>query len=89
MVGGLERKQQDRVAGLVGAADERFGGIEQATVRRVEPGLRDRAGRVDRAAEVGEASRRRGAEGGPVLQAHPGLGDDPEDPFRPEQHAVG
>ena len=88
MVGRLEGQHHDgdravRRAGIIGLRR-----IEDAAVRRIESGLRDRAHRARGGEEILEAHRAAGAEGRPVLQPHPGLRDDAEDAFRADHHAV-
>ncbi len=88
MVGGLERQHHDgdravRRAGVVG-----LGRIEDAAVRRIEAGLRDRAHRACGGEKVLEMHRAAGAAGRPVLQPHPGLRDHAEDALGTDHHAV-
>ena len=89
MVGRLERDEQERVALVVGAGELRLERIEQAAVGGVETRLRDRARGLGAAEKGGEAGRDRRPVRGPVLEAHPRLGDDAERALRAEQHPVG
>ena len=66
-----------------------FVGIEDAAVRRIEPGLRDRADGAGGGEEILEADRRAGAKARAVLQPHPCLGDDAENALRADEQAIG
>jgi hypothetical protein len=88
VVGGFEREEQQRFAGIVGPRQPGLDRIEEPAVRGVQAGLGDGARGVDCAFERAEARRRRCAERRPVLQAHPRLGDHSEDALGAEQRAV-
>ena len=89
VIGRLERQHHDgdRAVGRAGVVG--LGRIEDAAIRRIEPGLRDRAHGARGGEEVLEAHRAAGAERRAVLQPHPGLRDDAENAFRADHHAVG
>ena len=89
MVGRLEGQHQHGSLALVGAGVGRLARIEQAAVGRKEAGLRDCANRLGAGNKIGKRDRRAGAKLRPILQAHPGLGDDAENPLGADEHAVG
>ena len=76
----------DRAIGRAGVVG--LGRIEDAAVRRVEAGLRDRAHGARRGEEVVEAHRAAVTEFRAILQAHPRLRDDAENSFRTDHQAV-
>ena len=73
VVGGFERQHQQRIAAVVDAVGAALLGVDQAQVRRVEPGLRDRAHRARAGQEIVERERRAGAEAsaGPAAASRP------------------
>src|SRR5262249_24383049 len=63
-------------------------GIEQATVRRIQSGLAERAYCRRARREVAEAHRRRCPQARSVLEAHPRFGDHAEDAFGAEEQPI-
>src|SRR6516165_6062600 len=89
MIARFKGQHHDRRTAIAGAGVLGFRGIEDATVRGKEPGLRDGAKRARRRKEILEAHRAAGAKAGPVLKPHPGFGDDAENALRSQQEAIG
>ncbi len=89
VVARFEGEHHDRGAAVAGAGVVRLLRIEDAAVRRIEAGLRDRPDRARGGEEIGKADGAAGAKARPVLQPHPGLGDDAENAFRADEQAVG
>ncbi len=71
------------------AVERRLALVEKPAIAGIEPGLRKRSNRLDRAPEVGEVGRGRRAELRSRPNPHPGLGDDAEDPFGAQHPSVG
>ena len=76
----------DRAVGRTGV--ERFCRVEDAAVRRIKPGLRDRANRARGSEEILEAHRAARAKLRAILQPHPRLRDDTEK-FLPSRSSCG
>ena len=89
MVAGLEGKHHDRDTAVGSAGVERLLGVEDAAIRRIKPGLRDRPQGPGRREEIRELDRAAGAEFRPILQPHPGLRDDAQNALRADQQTVG
>ena len=89
VVGRLEPEHEQRVRAVAGAGHLGLAGVDQAAVRRVQPGLRQRPDRLRPGRELGEPDRGRGATGRARADPHPRLGDHPERAFRADQHPVG
>ena len=89
VIGRLERQHHDGDRAVRGARVVGLGRIENAAVRRIEPGLRDGAHRARGGEEVLEAHRAAVAKRRAILQPHPGLRDDAENAFRADHHAIG
>ena len=89
VIGGFEGKDHDRVAAVARPGLVGLRGIEDPAVRRIESGLRDHAHRPRGGEEVAETDGGAGAKARPVLQSHPGLGDDAENALRADEEAIG
>ena len=89
MVGGFEGDDQHALLIGVDAIGAGLVIVDDAQVRRVEPGLGDGADRPRGGEEILEAEHGVSAEAGPALQPHPGLGDDAKRALRADHHAVG
>ncbi len=85
----LEGDDQERRLAVEAGAALRQLRVEDAQVRGPELGLDDVAGGFVAGLPGAEAKRRRGAELGAGLDAHPGLGDDAEDALAADDEAVG
>jgi hypothetical protein len=88
-LGRLERDDHQRLGAVEGRRPRRLGRVEDAQVRGPQLGLHDAAdGLVALFPRVEHH-----AGGGPVgrtpLDAHPRLGDDPEDPLAADHQAIG
>jgi hypothetical protein len=88
MVGRFEGQHHDRDRAVCRTGVVGLGRIEHAAVRGIEAGLRDRTHGAGCGKEILEAQRATIAEYRAVLQAHPRLGDDAENSFRADHHAV-
>ncbi len=89
MVGRFEGQHQHGLLVAPRDAGQRLARLEQAAVGGIEARLGDVAHRVGAGIEVAEAHAGGGAEGRLLAQAHPGLGDDAQDAFGADEHAVG
>ena len=88
VVGRLEGQHHDGDRTICRAGVVGLGRIEDAAVRGIEAGLRDRAHGAGCGKEILETHRAAVAEFRAVLQAHPRLCDDAENSFRADHHAV-
>ena len=89
VVGRFEGDQQQRPGAVAGAVVEGLARVEEPAVGGVEPGLGDRPAGGDRVLEALELGGQVGAVGRPVLEPHPGLGDDAEGALGAEEEPVG
>ena len=88
MIGGLERKQEQRVTAVVGAGQLRLERIEEATVGGIQTGLGDRTAPLRYRRKMSKNGRSPTRVRRPVLQSHPRFGDHTERAFGAQQHAV-
>ncbi len=89
VVGRLEAKHEEGVGAVAGHREARLGGVDQATVARLETRLGELAHAFGAALEAGEANAGRGTMGGTGLHPHPGLSYDAESSLGADEQPIG
>ena len=89
MVVVLEGEDDDRLPAVAEAIEIGLAGVEQPHVGGVEGRLANRAHRLGGLVDIVEQHRSAAAMGRPVLQPHPGFGDDAEGALGADHQTVG